>query len=495
MRKERDDNGVAPNADAAVGQAAGSSGTPLPAELRERFEGSLGADLSGVRVHTGEASAEANDAVGAKAYATGQDIHFGAGQYDPTSSDGQFLIAHEVAHTVQQQGDAPATQFKLDVSTAGDAHELEADHAAHAMVAGRPADVTTSAGVARSVQRNKLPGSTVEESGPTVPNTMIESEGIKPGAGKGTGMALTFINNGLKAAVDEVQQKAAMSAWYALQPMIFDNLWDLPGQGAEVRFVFAIKQGDISDMTKVFQRIDYNLAPSKAAAGATTEIGALPSGGWSANTFKLWVPPVREVPKDPSKDPKPKDAVEAKSAIEFYLLANAPEPTKMFAKPIDRDQEACEVLQACLSAEVVPNPPFIQGKRLVVTHGKAVTMAHAVWQDVTTTYGAMLQSRFKKQCALLDGSIKSNQKLFDAKKADTSWWEKTAIDLDPHALDRARTHLEKAKADCDGMNVLGAHLELTAGFRQVDLADGQLYHFDEGKPAPGTYGLKTESAE
>src|SRR5207244_448812 len=74
-----DANGVAPHAAQAVDGAAGSSGSPLPSSLQQRFEGSLGADLSGVRVHTGGASAAAADAVSAKAYTVGQDVHFGAG--------------------------------------------------------------------------------------------------------------------------------------------------------------------------------------------------------------------------------------------------------------------------------------------------------------------------------------------------------------------------------------------------------------------------------
>jgi CubicO group peptidase (beta-lactamase class C family) len=141
----RDGNGVAAGADAAVERAASSSGAPLPGALRERFESSLGADLSGVRLHTGEASAEAAGAVGAKAYTVGNDIHFGAGHYDPSSSDGLFLIAHEVAHTVQQQGGAPHRQNKLEVSTPGDAAEVEADRAAAAMVRGHAAALGTSA--------------------------------------------------------------------------------------------------------------------------------------------------------------------------------------------------------------------------------------------------------------------------------------------------------------------------------------------------------------
>jgi hypothetical protein len=142
-------DGVAPGADTAVDRAAGSQGAPLPAGVRTQFESSLGADLSAVRVHTGADSADAASAVGARAYATGQDIHFADGQYTPEGGAGLHLLAHEVAHTVQQAGGAGAPQYKLEVSAPGDASELEADRAADAMLAGAPAIVTSASGLAR----------------------------------------------------------------------------------------------------------------------------------------------------------------------------------------------------------------------------------------------------------------------------------------------------------------------------------------------------------
>ncbi len=145
---ERDGNGVADGAEHAVAAAAGSSGSALPDTLMRKFESSLGADLSSVRVHTGGSSETAAHSVGAKAYTMGQDIHFGAGHYDPSSAGGQHLIAHEVAHTVQQRGGTPHRQNKLEVSTPHDSAEHEADHAADAMVSGRPAAVTSSGFVA-----------------------------------------------------------------------------------------------------------------------------------------------------------------------------------------------------------------------------------------------------------------------------------------------------------------------------------------------------------
>jgi len=142
--------GVKQNAADDVQRAASDSGSPLPEQVRGRFESSLGTDLSGVRVHTGSASAAAAKGVGAKAYTTGQDIHFAAGAYDASSRDGQRLLAHEVAHTVQQSGTASVgAQFKLEVSQPGDAHEAEADQAADAMISGARASVAkgTATGV------------------------------------------------------------------------------------------------------------------------------------------------------------------------------------------------------------------------------------------------------------------------------------------------------------------------------------------------------------
>jgi hypothetical protein len=132
---ERDANGVAAGAEASVDRAAASAGAPLPGGLQRGFESSLGVDLSGVRIHTGQDSAVAASAVGAKAYTVGTDIHFAQGQYDPSSREGTELLAHEVAHTVQQTSTSARRQYKLEVSAPHDGLEREADSAARAMIA------------------------------------------------------------------------------------------------------------------------------------------------------------------------------------------------------------------------------------------------------------------------------------------------------------------------------------------------------------------------
>lgn len=150
-RVYRDASGPAgPAPEAAVASTAGSTGAPLPAGARSRFEASLGTDLSGVRVHTGAASASAATQLSARAFTVGRDIHFAAGQYRPGDRSGNHLLAHEVAHTVQQGGGG-GLQAKLEVSEPGDALEVEADRAADAMVSGAPATVSRGAtGIARA---------------------------------------------------------------------------------------------------------------------------------------------------------------------------------------------------------------------------------------------------------------------------------------------------------------------------------------------------------
>ena len=102
-------------------------GASLDAGVQERFSGSLG-DLSDVRVHTDETADRLNRSVSARAFATGTDVYFAQGAYNPGSADGDKLIAHELAHTVQQRG-APQGG-PLTVSEPGDALEREADSVA-----------------------------------------------------------------------------------------------------------------------------------------------------------------------------------------------------------------------------------------------------------------------------------------------------------------------------------------------------------------------------
>ena len=95
--------------------------------VRSRFEGELG-PLGDVTVHTDDTADQLNRSVSAQAFATGTDVYFAKGEYNPGSAEGDRLIAHELAHVVQQRGAAssrPAHRLQP-----GDALETEADSVA-----------------------------------------------------------------------------------------------------------------------------------------------------------------------------------------------------------------------------------------------------------------------------------------------------------------------------------------------------------------------------
>lgn len=81
---------------------AGGMGRTLDPEVQRDFGAAMGADLSNVRVHAGAESRELNDRLQAKAFTVGRDIHFRDGLPDTSTPAGQHLLAHEVAHTLQQ---------------------------------------------------------------------------------------------------------------------------------------------------------------------------------------------------------------------------------------------------------------------------------------------------------------------------------------------------------------------------------------------------------
>ena len=89
--------------------ATRSGGQPLDAETRSFMEPRFGFDFSRVRIHADGEAAQAARSIDAHAYTIGEDVVFGSGRFSPRASDGRRLLAHELAHVVQQSGgNAPA---------------------------------------------------------------------------------------------------------------------------------------------------------------------------------------------------------------------------------------------------------------------------------------------------------------------------------------------------------------------------------------------------
>ena len=108
-------------------------GSPLQRDARERLEHSFGRELGQVRVHAGPEAAWAARSVRARAFAFGNDIWFGAGEYRPDDPAGRHVLAHEVAHTLEQPAAAPLDHVRI--APANHPAETRADHAAQAVCA------------------------------------------------------------------------------------------------------------------------------------------------------------------------------------------------------------------------------------------------------------------------------------------------------------------------------------------------------------------------
>jgi hypothetical protein len=114
-------------------------GQPLAPKTRMAMEGALGADFSGVRVHTDAAASASAQAVQAHAYTVGSDVVFQSGKYEPETPSGQRMLAHELTHVVQQRSgpvDATPTGAGISVSHPSDSYERAAEASADRFMAG-----------------------------------------------------------------------------------------------------------------------------------------------------------------------------------------------------------------------------------------------------------------------------------------------------------------------------------------------------------------------
>lgn len=106
------------------------SGRPLADPVRGEMETRFGADFRDVRIHDNPLAHRSAKLLRAKAFTYGSDIVFGAGRFTPGRQEGRYLLAHELAHVVQQSGRSPAPLSEARISRPEDPAERAADHAA-----------------------------------------------------------------------------------------------------------------------------------------------------------------------------------------------------------------------------------------------------------------------------------------------------------------------------------------------------------------------------
>jgi hypothetical protein len=166
-----------------IQRAAADGGTPLPDGVRGHMEHAFGSDFSAVRVHTGPTAHHLASGLRARAFTSGSDLFFRSGAYQPATPAGDRLLAHELAHVVQQAGHPQ--RAAIDAGAA-DPQEAAAEAAAEQAVSSErvseeaTGQQTRAPAVQRQLTRERppdapkrLPPPDVTGSLPTPPPSML----------------------------------------------------------------------------------------------------------------------------------------------------------------------------------------------------------------------------------------------------------------------------------------------------------------------------------
>jgi len=128
----------------SVRDVLSSRGQSLDPSIQRTMEDRMGDSFGDVRIHAGPAAAEACESINARAFTVGNHIAFNSGEYDPSSFEGQHVLAHELAHVRQQTEGAvsllPQENVELEIDPDPEA-EREAEETANRVVKGWKVDI------------------------------------------------------------------------------------------------------------------------------------------------------------------------------------------------------------------------------------------------------------------------------------------------------------------------------------------------------------------
>jgi hypothetical protein len=156
------------NASPIVHEVLRSPGQPLDAATRTFMESHFARDFSRVRIHTDARAAESARVERARAYTVGHDVVFGANLYAPASSSGRELLAHELAHTIQQRNTSgpppsPELQGIAELSARAASRQVARGERVSAELPG------SGIGLSRSPDSPELPSKIVKNLKPNSP--------------------------------------------------------------------------------------------------------------------------------------------------------------------------------------------------------------------------------------------------------------------------------------------------------------------------------------
>jgi len=144
-------------------------GSPVEPGARSFLEDRMGADFSDVRVHTGAKADESARSINAQAYTVGTDVVFRSGAYEPDTPGGRHVLAHELAHVMQQKaGPVSGTPAAggISISHPSDSFEQAAERSAAQALSPAPVQTMPAGGgeaiVAQRAEEDKEEDETVQ---------------------------------------------------------------------------------------------------------------------------------------------------------------------------------------------------------------------------------------------------------------------------------------------------------------------------------------------
>jgi len=216
----------------SVDETLRSPGRPLEEPTRAFFAERMGHSFRDVRVHDDARAAGSAKAVGARAYTVGRHVAFGAGAYAPGTAAGDRLLAHELAHVVQQDGRATAPGGPLQIAAPDSAGETQADDLAARALAGQPpthASGATPSGPVLQRQPEEEGVLPAPQAGQGAPGVAAQQG---PGGSTGPGQAATWSSD------------LVTISWSAFNPEVKGSGWSLAwlrGGGSSQEFTPALK--------------------------------------------------------------------------------------------------------------------------------------------------------------------------------------------------------------------------------------------------------------
>ena len=142
------------------GMFRSNRGRPIDPRLSADMASRFGSQFESVRIHDADQVSESAQPLDAYAYTVGEHIVFARGRYAPETQEGRMLLAHELAHVVQQRRGGPPAEANPHAAA-----ETDATRAAQSVANGGMANITsgTSIGVSRATPPSGLPALTPRE--------------------------------------------------------------------------------------------------------------------------------------------------------------------------------------------------------------------------------------------------------------------------------------------------------------------------------------------